>query len=332
MQAFISLILIVIFCVTISAIFSFYCTSGLSKIFKIKKNHTISLLIGIFLFFITFSAIPMPAPQITFSNGEKTIVFQGMIHIGKGDFYKKVNSDANNFRDLGYTIVHEGVGLVIDNDSDLSCTEEDFTSLNGYLTQPSCLGGIKSNDKVFELSSDDFRSHVLNYLASYHSNSDIPGFTDEEVRFISEIVFSADVKSYNALNPSFLTLRLINLVSFGSTISSHYIPYTPYNSDSDLDSSRVVIMRGLIEKIKNTEISKDDKQLDFLTLLALSLPMNVIVDHRNKILSDGLQKTNGDSYVMYGMSHIPGVYAELKKSDPRWKIEKTRFLNVIPLF
>ncbi len=57
---------------------------------------------------------PTALPLATLSNGKKTVVFQGMQHIGSEDFYKAVVFDLEKALSEGYTLFYEGVQPVPD--------------------------------------------------------------------------------------------------------------------------------------------------------------------------------------------------------------------------
>ncbi len=52
---------------------------------------------------------PVALPLATLSDGKKTIVFQGMQHVGSEDFYKSVVFDLEKALTEGYTLFYEGV-------------------------------------------------------------------------------------------------------------------------------------------------------------------------------------------------------------------------------
>jgi len=41
---------------------------------------------------------PATLPKITMSNGEKTVIFQSMMHIGSPDFYENIKKDMEGLR------------------------------------------------------------------------------------------------------------------------------------------------------------------------------------------------------------------------------------------
>ncbi len=47
---------------------------------------------------------PLTVPQATLTNGSKTVIFQGMIHIGSEGFYKSVVYDVEKALSEGYVI------------------------------------------------------------------------------------------------------------------------------------------------------------------------------------------------------------------------------------
>lgn len=52
---------------------------------------------------------PTAVPLVTVSNGRKTLVFQGMQHVGSEDFYKSVVFDLEKALTDGYALFYEGV-------------------------------------------------------------------------------------------------------------------------------------------------------------------------------------------------------------------------------
>ena len=54
-------------------------------------------------------ADPPLLPQATLTNGQKTVVFQGMIHVGMEGFYKSVVYDLEEALNEGYRLYYEGV-------------------------------------------------------------------------------------------------------------------------------------------------------------------------------------------------------------------------------
>jgi hypothetical protein len=62
---------------------------------------------------------PTAVPLATLSNGQKTVVFQGMQHIGSEDFYKSVVFDLEQALTDDYTLFYEGV-MPVDGRPDLT--------------------------------------------------------------------------------------------------------------------------------------------------------------------------------------------------------------------
>jgi len=63
------------------------------------------LLLGALQF--TNNTAPATIPKITISNGEKTVVFQSMIHIGSPGFYDDIQADMENLRGREYVFFYE---------------------------------------------------------------------------------------------------------------------------------------------------------------------------------------------------------------------------------
>lgn len=65
------------------------------------------ILLGIVQF--TNNTAPATIPKITISNGEKTVIFQSMIHIGSASFYDEIQRDMENLRGREFVFFYEGV-------------------------------------------------------------------------------------------------------------------------------------------------------------------------------------------------------------------------------
>ncbi|MCB9806886.1 hypothetical protein H6768_03250 [Candidatus Peribacteria bacterium] len=50
---------------------------------------------------------PATVPKITISNGEKTVVFQSMVHIGSRGFYDEIQNDMTHLRGQEYVFLYE---------------------------------------------------------------------------------------------------------------------------------------------------------------------------------------------------------------------------------
>jgi hypothetical protein len=62
---------------------------------------------GLPIYYLAYrtEADPMVLPLITLTNGTKTVVFQGMVHIGSESFYKSVVYDLESALADGYSLV-----------------------------------------------------------------------------------------------------------------------------------------------------------------------------------------------------------------------------------
>lgn len=65
------------------------------------------ILLGIVQF--TNNTATATIPKITISNGERTVIFQSMMHIGSASFYDEIQSDMENLRGREFVFFYEGV-------------------------------------------------------------------------------------------------------------------------------------------------------------------------------------------------------------------------------
>lgn len=76
-----------------------------------KSALSITLIVSILGAFLYYnnSIAPATMPSYTISNGEKTIIFQTMIHIATPEFYQTVQQNIFDAKAQGYVYFYEGV-------------------------------------------------------------------------------------------------------------------------------------------------------------------------------------------------------------------------------
>lgn len=103
------------------------------------------------------SAIPSVMPVYTLSNGQQTIVYQGMVHVGQVSYYQQIDRDIRDKREQGFTVYREGVGASgVITESDPECDINKPSNLFNGIKQPNCLGGYMAGDIFADMTREQF--------------------------------------------------------------------------------------------------------------------------------------------------------------------------------
>ena len=88
-----------------------YSTPRSFAVFALTGVLAATGLVSLPIYYLAFwvQSGPTAVPLVTVSNGQKTLVFQGMQHVGSEDFYKSVVFDLEKALTDGYTLFYEGV-------------------------------------------------------------------------------------------------------------------------------------------------------------------------------------------------------------------------------
>ena len=245
------------------------------------------ILLGLVQF--TNNTAPATIPKITISNGEKTVIFQSMIHIGSASFYEDIQRDMENLRGREFVFFYEGVE---------SWTAESVAEL-------SRLTGIEVSEKMYAVFAQ-MSWLVLQDIERYKdiipsTNVDIS--TDEIIAFAQEAQIWAPLPIENDL---FVQL------------ADKYPEFNEFQK-----RTLRIISRGflniLLRTYTNPALEKN---------LKAQLPIfDIILDKRNTILAEAIiESPVPNIYIHYGALHYAGVLAILQEKDPRWReIARTDF-------
>lgn len=289
----------------------------------ISKNHwhlkTYALAAIFFLFLLTSvaglpiyylsyiaTATPIAVPQVTLSNGSKTVIFQGMMHVGSEGFYKSVVYDLENALNQGFHLYYEGIkpGSPEANKwfNDLLAGGKD---LSGNYRNLATLCGLTFQLDYFFLLLPDQKLHPERHLVA---DIDIDTMKKEFDRLMSE-----DRSFASEMNKRERTHRNDDSTE---TIEGFVKWQQSGTAQQKLVSG--IVCRGIMTRVlKQSETNED--------------PMNrVILDFRNQQLADRIQNDkNAKIYITYGSRHIKGVIALLQKHDPNWSVKSIKWSRVI---
>lgn len=254
-----------------------------------------------------YSAVrPVALPRAVLTNGAKTVVFQGMVHIGSEGFYKSVVYDLEKALSEGYVIFEEGVRNDPAGDAWFSQTLAGGGDLSSnYKTLADGCGLVFQGDYVGLLGPDK-AAHPEHYVAADVTTADMMREYDRLAA--ADPSFAAAVKESIAPAPQ----PDENAGGAGDAL------FAMLNS---LSPSQRAIMglacRGWMSFVLNKKSAPS--------------PLDpVILDYRNRTLAELIEKAPQDKiYITYGANHLPGVLALLQDNDPAWKLESLTWARAI---
>jgi hypothetical protein len=267
-------------------------------------------LISLPVYFFSFevNAHPSALPQVTLTNGTKTVVFQGMVHVGSEPFYKSVVYDLEKALTEGYTLFYEGVqpspgegdDWFRDNLADGGDLSDNYKMLGSVC-------GLQFQLDYFSLLSADMKVHPDRHVTADVTTLDMKREYDRLVK--ADPAFAAAVKQKPAAKGE-------------DTKSGDSGPLdflTAYAKDGSRDQKNIlgILCRGLINENIGTFSSDGPLQ-------------PVILDFRNRnLVQQILTHPSKKIYITYGAAHLPGVIALLKEKDPKWKVVSTKWMRAV---
>lgn len=243
----------------------------------------------------------------TLTNGDKTVVFQGMTHIGLPSFYKQVGEELTDYRSKGYDIFLEGIGH--SDDKKLKKGDPDYDKVVKRYAE------LVEKDRVVYVDKLKSFKYVMQYqvMSFYYSYDDsYIDFTVDELKASidesltkkkgseSEKAVIKDTYS-NALGDHDEAYKKLLADERYFIISSNLHDFFLFNFIDDY-------IMPTVRKVTNNP----------------SLDVDVTMTGRNKKISDAINaSTNKNIYIVYGSSHFKGVFANLKAADSKWTVVNT---------
>jgi hypothetical protein len=252
-------------------------------------------------------AHPGAMPLTTLTDGKKTVVFQGMQHIGSEGFYKSVIYDLEKALTDGYTLYYEGVK-----------PSPEQPELQAWFNQLAT-GGKDLSASYKQLADFCGLQFQLNYF----------GVVEADSKVHPERHVTADV-SYKDLKDEYDRLAAAD-PNFAAKLKKETEP------GADTDSS----MFGFVQSLLGEPTTDQKQMIGFVCRAMLNnvgkasepddtAKGRLILDYRNRRLAEFLD-TSSDTkiYLTYGAAHLPGMLSELQKRNPDWKIVSTTWRRVM---
>ncbi len=267
-----------------------------------------SLPIYAIAYYIT--AGPTALPLATLSNGKRTIVFQGMQHVGSEDFYKSVVFDLEKALTEGYTLFYEGVQPVPDRpdltqwfNETLLGSKKDLSA--GY-KQLADGCGLTFQLTYFELLLADSALHPSRHVTADVSYLDMKTEYDRLMR--EDAGFAKAVAAEKARAKHGDDDPLIGMIAGLSQASR--------------EQKRLIglLCRGVMGMTVSGLAGSDAPK------------ERIILDFRNKALARFVAQSPADKiYITYGAAHFPGFLKELQAIDPAIRVQSLRWVRPMSL-
>jgi hypothetical protein len=249
---------------------------------------------------------PLIVPQAELSNGKKTVIFQGMMHIGSESFYKGVVYDIENALSQGYVIYYEGV--------------KPSTPEAGKWFSDTLAGGEDLSDNYQKMASLCGLTFQLNYFGLLQA--DMVAHPDRHVTAdVSTADMMAEYERLLAADPK-----------FAKEMAAKKAAASADKGSSDSISSLIgIVSGGTPEQQKLVGALCRGGMSYLLGRKSTPDPMDaVILDFRNRALAQRIEADPHDKiYITYGAEHLPGVLALLQAHDPAWEIKALKWTRTV---
>ena len=250
---------------------------------------------------------PAAVPQAVLSNGPKTVVFQGMVHIGSEPYYKGMVYEVGKALTEGSALFYEGViespespeatqwfKDTLAGGGDLSANYKAIGNLCGLTFQLDWFAPVEAHKK---LHPEQHVNADLSYLEMYREYQRLaaadPGFATRVA-----------AKQAKGADPTDAALTWVVGAAKGAS-----------QEQKDLAGA---LCRGLFSHVFE-RMGPKGEVMD-----------PVILDLRNRALAKRIQDWPGERiFITYGAAHLPGMLAELRKLDPAWEIKSLKWTRAI---
>lgn len=254
---------------------------------------------------------PILLPLATLTNGDKTVVFQGMIHVGTESFYKSVIFDLEAALADGYKLYYEGV-LPSTERGDLwfSMMLAGGGDLDDNYQQLAQACGIKFQLDYFGLLASDAELHPERHVAA--------DVTTEELRQEYMRLKAIDAEFAGEAMKMEATLRGKD-DGAGAEQSEMDAFLDWYQQGSEQQKNIAgILCRGVMSVALQSSMEGGD-----------AIPLKpVILDYRNQKLVERILADDGKKiYITYGAAHLAGVIELLQAQTPTWEIASLKWMR-----
>jgi hypothetical protein len=268
----------------------------------------LSMLVAAPIYYLAIDAALRPAtvPLATLSDGRKTVVFQGMTHVGSESFYKSVVYDLEQALTQGYVIFYEGVQDDPEGDAWFAQTLAGGGDLSATYAAFGQVCGLQFQLDYFNLLDADKAEHPERHVAADVSTADMKREYERLVR--TDPDFAAFARGRD----------------------------TPAGDGQDSASARMARIFAWLDRTTPGQKALIGSACRGIMNRQLAAgegdsPDNaVVLDFRNRALARRIADSSNDRiYVTYGAGHLPGLLQELRAIDPAWDVKSVKWARTI---
>ena len=271
---------------------------------------TLSILVAAPIYYLAIDSAlrPMTVPLVTLSDGRKTVMFQGMTHVGSESFYKSVVYDLEQALTQGYVIFYEGVQDDPQGDAWFARTMAGGGDLSATYAAFGRACGLDFQLDYFTLLDVDKAAHPERHVAADVSSADMKREYERLVRTDPDFAAFAKRREADAGDgdsPDNASARLARV--FGWLDRA-----TP---------GQQALIGAACRGVLNRQLARGDDDT----------PINaVVLDFRNRALARRIVESPHDRiYVTYGAGHLPGLLNDLKAINPAWEVKSVKWARTI---
>lgn len=239
---------------------------------------------------------PAKMPVYTLTNGEKTIIFHGMSHIGTQNFYHQVQESIKKYKENGYVYYFEWVrpGTEANHEAFDKALWVKFDEKT-YENMSKLYGLVNQNNQLFLWQVNDLDFNV-----------DIS--IDDVMQKYEHIKSEAWLSSRNYTAP----LDAWELIG---------------NELSKLNSRELALLRYINKSFINMIVKSQWLQQSIQDNFSNKELFAVILDERNKVIADKIITSEDKKIIMtYWLLHFEWIFELLKQHDIKWRIERIDYL------
>lgn len=244
----------------------------------------------------------------TLTNGQKTVVFQSMGHIGLRAFYKEVGEEIIDYRQKGYRFFFEGIGSTGYKPlrkGDVGY-EEAVTQYNSYYDVNKKILEKMDSESIYKNSKYTYQRIELSHYLAYD---------DEYADLSYSALFELAEKHAKENNISKKTLDSYKNMDLSYSSSTHRL----LNNEMlfiYMENTREYPLFSFLERYLTPLTNKLSSDY--------SLNTNVTINARDQnLVKHILDEPENLIYLTYGDAHLKGFFENLKEIDSNWKIIST---------
>lgn len=271
-------------------------------LFLYKSSIYISLsfiFIGWFLYYQN-TLFPAKIPTYTLSNGDKTIIFQTMSHIGSESFYANIQHDIYAAKKQDYVLYYEWVQ---------AGSEENNAAFNEALGIDFAPWIYDNFSRLYGVRAQD-NNEFLWLVNNLDYNIDLD--LDRVMQLYRDRVWS-EQKASILWNEKVYDLNSDVLKTL-----------------SQLSEKELIVLRFVNQGILNFMMKHASLRNIIIQNLWNTDIFSVILEGRNSFLAKEIQTRNDKKiFITYWLMHFSWVYEILKSMDENWEIIDTKYYQVI---